>query len=129
MAQPSVAPPSLNKCAACYGQYPDRIFIDYRAAIEGRLLDPSKPRGGHIDWVVICEKCLRDGVALLPKEKGRTDALAQRVRDLEAQLAETQEYAAKVEDALQGRPASMAPKTRQAAKGQPRRNRYEQAAA
>lgn len=127
MAQPRLASRIPRACAACYGQYADRLHVDYAAAFEGALIDPNKPRGGHVDWLVICEKCLRNGVALLPEEKGRTEALEQQIADLQAQLAETQAYADKIEDALSHRPSAPAQKPR--AKAAPRKPRYEKAEA
>jgi hypothetical protein len=106
MAQPTLAPRTPVACAGCYGQYPDRLHVDFRAAIEGRLVDPSQPRGPHVDWVILCEKCLRDGVALLPEVKDQREALEQRVTDLETQLAAAQDYADRIEDAFQRRPTN-----------------------
>jgi hypothetical protein len=125
MAQPRLAP-TPTACAACYGQYPDRAHVDYRAAIEGRLIDPSKPRGRHVDWVVICEKCLRDGVALLPESADPREALEQRIADLEQQLAAARDYADSIEDAFSRRPAERepAPKSKAPATRQ-RKPRYE----
>jgi hypothetical protein len=125
MAQPRIASRTPNACAACYSQYPDRIHVDYASALEGRLVDPSAPRGGHVDWVIICENCLRAGVALLPEDKSKTEAFEQRIADLEEQLTQTQAYADRVEDALAARPATRAAKPKTA----PRKNRYEKDAA
>lgn len=103
MAQPRIVP-TPSYCAACYGQYPDRLHIDYAAAIEGRLLDPSKPRGGHVDWVVICEKCLRDGLALVPEQRDQREAEAATLAALRAELAESREYVTTLEAALAAKP-------------------------
>jgi hypothetical protein len=104
MAQPRIAPRAPSACAACYQQKPDTVHIDYRAALEGRLVDPSKPRAGHVDWVIICADCLRNGVALLPEEKTRADALDERVAVLEGELEKERQYSAKLEDAVSVRP-------------------------
>lgn len=129
MAQPRIASRAPTACAACYQQRPDDIHIDYAAALEGRLVDPSQPRGGHIDWVIICESCLRNGVALLPEERTRVEALEQSIADLKAQLTATQTYADSIEDALSHRPSREAAATKQkAAKPAQRRARYAQGA-
>jgi hypothetical protein len=125
MAQPILAAKTPIACAGCFAQYPDRLHVDYRAAFDGPQVPGSGPRSPHISWVTICEKCLRDGVALLPEEKGRVDALEQRIVDLEEQLKQTEAYADRVEDALASRPASRAAKP----KAGQRRNRYEKDAA
>lgn len=124
MAQPRIASRTPRACAACYQQKTDAIYIDYASALEGRLIDPSKPRGGHVDWVIICEPCLRAGVALLPEERTKVETLERRVADLEAQLAETQAYADRIEDALSHRPESM-PKAKGKTYKQQRRPRYQ----
>jgi uncharacterized protein YecA (UPF0149 family) len=76
-----------------------------------------------VDWVVICERCLRAGVALLPEEHDRADTLEQQVADLEEQLRQTQAYADRLEDAFQHKPKP-APKQTKPKPAQ-RRNRYE----
>jgi hypothetical protein len=131
MAQPRIASKTPTACAACYQQRPGVIHIDYAAALEGRLIDPSKPRGGHVDWVIICALCLRNGVALLPEEeRSKVETLEQRIVDLETQLTATQAYADRVEDALSHRPERAAPKERPAKSTKParptaRKERYE----
>jgi hypothetical protein len=131
MASPRIASKTPTACAACYGQYHDRTHVDFGAALEGRLIDPSKPRGGHVDWVIICDHCLRSAVALLPEERTKQEALEQRNADLEHQLAETQAYADRIEEALTHRPprpVATASKQRASAKSAPRRNRYDKGA-
>lgn len=128
MAQPRIASRAPVACAACYQQRPDAIHVDFASALEGRLIDPSQPRGGHIDWVIICEPCLRNGVALLPEERSKVEALEQTIADLKTQLVATQAYADKIEDAFSQRPqreAASAPKQK-TAKAPQRRSRYAQ---
>jgi hypothetical protein len=129
MAQPRIASRAPSACAACYQQKPDTIHVDYRAALDGRLVDPSQPRGGHVDWVIICADCLRNGVALLPEEKGRVDALEGRVTALLAEVEKEREYSAKLEDAVSVRPVRperepRAPKKSRAEGAAPRKPRY-----
>jgi hypothetical protein len=73
----------------------------------------------------MCEKCLRAGVSLLPEEQSLKETLERRVADLEEQLAATQAYADKIEDAFSHRPARETPKPAQKPKPAQRRNRYE----
>jgi hypothetical protein len=120
MAQPTLAHRTPVACSACYAQYPDRKHIDYRSMMNGLQPPGAGPRDPHVDWVTICENCLRSGLALLPEEAGPREKLEQRVADLEEQLRETQAYADRVEDALSARPA-VRDRQRTAA----RKNRYE----
>lgn len=100
MAQPRIAERAPRACAACYGQYPDRTHIDYAAVYEGHLIDPNNPRSAHVDWLVICEDCLRSGYELLPEKRTERDNLRERVDQLQQALADAEDYAAKVEDAF-----------------------------
>lgn len=123
MAQPQLAAKTPVACAACFGQYPKRLHVDFRAAIDGPQVGDG-PRAPHVSWVVICENCLRAGVSLLPEEQAAKEAAEQRIAALEDQLHNTQAFADKLEDALQSRPAP-APRTKPKAKPAQRRNRYE----
>lgn len=124
MAQPRIASKTPTACAACYQQRPGVLHVDYAAALEGRLIDPSQPRGGHVDWVIICDPCLRNGVALLPDQaNARVELLEQQLADLKEELTKTQAFADRLEDALAHRPTP-APKQQKAAKPAQRRNRY-----
>lgn len=124
MAQPQLAAKTPVACAACFGQYPKRLHVDFRAALDGPQVG-SGPRAPHISWVVICEKCLRAGVSLLPEEQSIKETLERRVADLEQQLTATQAFADKLEDALSSRPAREAPRPTKAKQPAQRRNRYE----
>lgn len=131
MAQPRIASRTPTACAACYQQKPDVPHIDFAAALEGRLIDPSHPRGGHVDWVIICADCLRNGYELLPEQSSQREALERKVEQLEQRAADAENYASSLEDTLSRRPTPKpAPK---AAADRPkaprqtkqRRNRYE----
>lgn len=68
------------------------------------MLDPEQPRRGHVDWLVLCETCIRTAATLLPDEKALTDALVDQIEALEAKLSTTIAYAEGLEDALARRP-------------------------
>ena len=126
MANPRLASKAPRACAACNGQYTDRLHVDYMAGYEGGLIDPNRPRAGHVDWLVMCENCIRRGAELLPEHSGRLTAAEQRIEALEAQLKSTQAYADSIEDALSRRPAERAPRELKAAPAKgPRKSRYE----
>ena len=121
----------VQTCAlpiSCYLQRPGVPHVDYGAAIEGRLIDPSRPRGGFVDWVVICENCLRAGVALLPDERRDRDAEHKAlVAQLEAELRKSAEYIAQLEAAFAAR-EHVRPTVKPAPKPEPkqqRKTRYE----
>jgi hypothetical protein len=126
MANPRLASKPPRACAACNGQYIDRLHVDYMAGYEGGLIDPNRPRAGHVDWLVICENCIRRGAELLPEYRSQLTAALQRVTDLEAQLTAAQDYADRIEDAFQRRPAERAERAPKAAPAKAaRKPRYE----
>jgi hypothetical protein len=100
MAQPKIAERAPRACAACYGQYPTRTHIDYSAAYEGHLIDPENPRGGHVDWLVLCEDCIRSGYELLPEQRNQRDQQADRIKQLEDRVAQAEDYASSLEDVV-----------------------------
>lgn len=101
--------------------------------MEGAQVDPSNPRSAHVDWVVLCADCIRNAHQLLPEQADRAARLELTIADLGEQLAATQAYADRVEDALSHRPAERAPKAppAPAPKAAPRQRkaRYEAPAA
>ena len=130
MANPRLASKPPRACAACNGQYIDRLHVDYMAGYEGGLIDPNRPRAGHVDWLVICENCLRRGAELLPEYRSKLVTAEQRVKDLEAELKATQAFADRVEDALAHRPAERAERAPKATtRPTTRKPRYETKAA
>lgn len=130
MAQPILAGRTPVACAACYGQYPDRLHVDFRAALEGAQVQGG-PRAPHVDWVVICESCLRSGVALLPEDATQREQAERTIAALTERAEAAENYAASLEDTLSRRP------TRERAEREPkaapakaaRRPRYEAKAA
>ena len=94
------------KCSCCYGQYPDREHVDFVSAYEGPLLDPANPRGGHIDWLVLCDECIRLAHNLLSKDE-RGEQIAQLAAEntrLRAEARKHQAFAEKLQEALAVRP-------------------------
>ena len=130
MAQPKIAAFAPVACAACYGQYPDRVHVDYAAGIEGAEVDPSVPRGPHVEWVVMCEDCVRAGYQMLPEQSGRIDHLTDEVEQLRQRAEEAENYASKLEDTLHQRPVQREVKlnvekvTPKKTPARPRKTRY-----
>ena len=93
----TVAP---SACSACYGQYPDRVHVDFDAAWDGPVLDGSVKV--TIDDLVVCEDCLRDAIALLPDTDRdlALERLRERITELEAQKSSAEDHAEKLERAL-----------------------------
>lgn len=108
------------RCSGCYGQYPDRAHIDFESAYDGPTTDASNPRAPKLDWVVLCEECVRAAHDRLPNVVDRTLALRQRIDSLESELAETQRYADKLEDAMGSRPDRKPRAPKQRTRYQPR---------
>jgi hypothetical protein len=92
-------------CAACYGQYGDRRYVDFEAAYDGPVLEGAIKVA--IDDLVICENCLTaaakmiglvkapDLVKALDDERAKSHAdhmkmgrLERQIKDLKAALAE-----------------------------------------
>lgn len=104
MAQPRVASKPPVACAACYGQYVDRVHIDYASAIEGHQIRSDNPRAPHVDWVVICEDCIRSGYELLPEQASHRDKLSEENARLTTRVAELSDYASRLEDVIARKP-------------------------
>ncbi|HEY9522452.1 MAG TPA: hypothetical protein VIR33_04380, partial [Thermopolyspora sp.] len=92
MANPRIAAHTPPVCSGCYAQYPGRTHIDFMSAIEGGLIDPENPRGGHVDWVVLCEECVRGAFELLPENAERHSAVATQLQAMERRAAEAEAY-------------------------------------
>lgn len=133
MAQPRIAAQVPVACAGCFGQYPDRVHVDYQSVFDGPQVDSSDPRSPHVDWVVLCDDCVRAGYELLPEQSNQREHLKLEVERLKADLDEAQNYASSLEDALQHRPAPPAPKAKPKTKStkstKERKSRYEAKAA
>ena len=94
------------KCSCCYGQYVDREHVDFVSAYEGPLLDKANPRGGHIDWLVLCDECIRLAYALLADdERGeKIKELAAENTRLRAEARRHEAFAGKLQEALSLKP-------------------------
>lgn len=55
-------------CSVCFQQKPDDIHIDMDAAYEGPILDSEGTRFS-IDDIIICERCIRAAVGMLPESR------------------------------------------------------------
>ncbi|HEU4975278.1 MAG TPA: hypothetical protein VFT50_09330 [Baekduia sp.] len=110
MAEAKIAARTPTACAGCYGQYPERVHVDFSSAIEGGPVNDN-PRAPRVEWVVLCENCVRRAFALLPKIADGREKLGRQAAALQAQLAEAKAYAASLEEALARRPDAEAAPT------------------
>jgi hypothetical protein len=105
MAQPRVAGRTPVACAACYQQKPREVHIDFASAIDGAQVDPANPRSPHVDWVVICEKCIRSAFELLPEQASDREKLQAEATELREKAASLGVYVRSLEAAIANRPA------------------------
>jgi hypothetical protein len=82
-------------CSVCFNQDPQAIHIDMDAAYDGPVLDASGTRHS-VDDIVMCEKCVRAAVNLLPDSREKDEQIAQ----LLAQYDQLLEYVARVTKGL-----------------------------
>jgi hypothetical protein len=88
--------------------------------MEGPLVDQSRPRGPRIDWVVLCENCVRNAYELLPAVAERREATEAKLKRAQRDLEQSRAYATSLEAAIAHRPhehqhptVAPAPKPRQ----------------
>jgi hypothetical protein len=53
-----IAESTPTHCASCFGQYPERIYVDFESAWDGPIIDDSNGMKISIDDLYICEDCL-----------------------------------------------------------------------
>lgn len=112
-----ISPTPPRKCTGCYSTKRDQVHVDFESAFDGPLIDPERPRSGHIEWLALCQDCVERAYALLPDQRdvlaGLKDQLASVTRELEAE----RNYSSRMEDTLQHRPQKTGKKapTRRAA--------------
>lgn len=124
-ARPPVA------CTGCNGQYTDRLHVDFNAAFEGPVLDPENPRTSRIDWLVLCEDCVRRAHTLLPDDDraAEIDRLKHRCDQLEQRAVDAEQYADSLEDTLARRPETRKAEPKAPRQSGQRKSRYQQKAA
>jgi hypothetical protein len=106
----SETPPAM--CSACFGQYPDRVHIDFESSWDGPLIEGgTQDREGNvisripvsIDELVLCEECIAAAAAELGfsrDEAEKVKELRKQIRELKASNAGLTDYNAKLEGAL-----------------------------
>ena len=127
--EPRLASRPPIACAGCHGQHPDRSHVDFRAAIDGPVINAADPRVGRIDWVVLCEKCVTRAFELLPEQRLERENLQRTIDQLRERAEAAENLASTLEDSMgavgearersQRARAAAAPKARGG-----RRNRY-----
>lgn len=127
--EPRLASRPPIACAGCHGQHPDRVHVDFRAAIDGPVINAADPRVGRIDWVVLCEKCVTRAFELLPEQKLERENLQRTIKVLTEQRDAAENYASTLESsgAAVGAARERAQRARSNGapkKGGQRRNRY-----
>lgn len=117
-------PPS--HCAACFGQYTDRRHVDLEASYDG----PAYPDGVMtdqgmvrnltvaIDDLILCEDCLRDAGRLVDlgnveELNGQLEQKDEQLENLRARLAESEQYADRLEQSVAAKPERRKPRKRQ----------------
>lgn len=55
----------IKYCSVCYGQYPERVHIDFEAAYDGPVIDEANGMKHPIDDLVVCDECLIGAAMLL----------------------------------------------------------------
>lgn len=103
------------RCAGCFCQKPGEPHIDYESAFEGPV-DPDRPRGPRVDWLVLCADCVRSGYRLLPDVREPVDELTAQLEAKEQELQELSAYVESLEGAVAARPSSRQSQPRQKAK-------------
>jgi len=107
-----------SACSSCYGQYPERLHIDFGAAFDGPVLfGKDGATLGQVDELIICDECLRAGADLLGlRSQGDLEAqvatLDAHAMTLAEKLAGAMVYIRKIEDAFAVRPEAPRPKKR-----------------
>lgn len=94
------------RCAGCFCQKPGEPHIDFESAFEGPQVDPDNPRKGHVDWLVLCDECVRTSFAMLPDVADERDRLREQLADREREIRELSNYVDSLEGAVAGRPSS-----------------------
>lgn len=102
-------------CASCFGQYPQRMHVDFGASYEGPVLGPQEGvMGGKpvsIDDLIICDECLLAAAKLMGFGDTREDhaEIAQLKEELHEQLerANALEHYAKTLEAAVGQRRSL----------------------
>lgn len=116
-AKIKIAHPAPPACASCYGQYPERLHVDFGAAFDGPVLFGKEgATQAQVDELVICDECLRAAAALLGlKSHGDLEekiaALNDHATELAEKLAGAMVYIRKIEDAFEHRPDPVKKKT------------------
>lgn len=110
-------------CAACFGQYTERRHVDLEAAWDGPTFD-SGVATDHgvvrnltvaIDDLILCENCLRDAGRLVDLEdaaelKAEVEKRDEQLENLRARLAESEQYADRLEQSVAAKPERRKPK-------------------
>lgn len=115
-----IAPIPPTACASCFGQYTERLHVDFSAAFDGPVVYGAEgATPAAIDELIICDECLRAAAALLGlKSQGDLEAEIERLNahadELAERLAGEMVYRKKLEDAIGAKPGE--PKKKPAAK-------------
>jgi hypothetical protein len=105
------------RCSACFGQHPEKSHVDFEAAWDGPVIDAGNGMKQYIDDLVICEDCIRSAADSLPSdEKTLLRDTQATVAALREELAQSHEYARKLQVALATQPAALRPSKAKAAK-------------
>lgn len=102
-------------CSACYGQYPDRTYVDFDAECDrgyGDQLIQGQSQGEvsnqpaiQMDWLILCDQCIRAAAPFVGLEDGtelnaKLEALERHNEVLRKDYDKAQKYADRMEEAL-----------------------------
>lgn len=99
-----ISPKPPTKCTGCYSTKRHMPHVDFASKFDGPLIDPERPRAGHIEWLVLCQECVERAHALLPEQRDLYADLKARLAETQRQLDEERNYSSSMEDTLQRRP-------------------------
>ncbi len=96
-------------CSACFGQYVDRLHVDFSAAFDGPVLyGKDGSTLAAVDELVICDECMRAAAKVLGLEEpgdmvDQIESLDTRLTENSEKLAGALVYIRKLEQSLDER--------------------------
>ena len=120
-----IAEPAPPRCSACFQAKPQETHVDFGAAYDGPVVPAAENVAGlvgHvIDDLILCETCITEAAQLVGLGNAAAltaerDQLEAGNRELRAKLAGFEDYAAKLQAALDAKPQPRKPAPRPKAK-------------
>ena len=108
-----IAEPAPPRCSACFQAKPQETHVDFGAAYDGPVVPAAENVAGlvgHvIDDLILCETCITEAAKLIGLDNAAAviaerDQLEAGNRELRAKLAGFEDYANKLQAALDAKP-------------------------